>query len=953
MTSSQTLRAVSVFDTVASLPLLNDKDLRTHVRFLVNLLGEVIEERSGTRLFQTIETLRKGFIRLRKEHDSLLKDQLIAVINQLDDDTLRDVIRAFSIYFSLVNTAEEAFHHHNRQIQLRNGGDLWSGSFLDTLQLLKSEGVTLEQLQQLLNTLNFMPVFTAHPTESKRRTVMEILRRVFLLDAQLTNKPLTAFDEMRTRAELKRQIQLLWVTDEVRPIKPSVRDEVKNGLYYFNVSLFDAVPKCYRNLGNAIRRVYGDELAANPHFQIPQFIRFGSWIGGDRDGNPFVTAETTEMAVMLQQRTVLRRYLDDVTRLIFLLTQSEPLSEISETLANDISACEQRFSDAFATNQQRFVKEPYRRKLYMMRFRLEDNLRLMQQYFKPEQHVESLGVAYQSEAEFLADLQLIHDSMHHHGDADLAAAELTDLLRLVETFGFCLYQLDVRQESNRHSATVAELLQASGLSDKYLQLDESARQALLSDCLRSQQCVTIDSSALTAETRETMAVFELMARMQRDVSPRVFGSYVISMTHEASHILEVLWLAQQSGLAGYDQGQAFCQVRVAPLFETIDDLMRIEPVMTALLENPVYREMLRASGDLQEVMLGYSDSCKDGGILASGWNLFLAQRTISTLARQHGIQCRMFHGRGGTIGRGGGPTHDAILAQPAGSVHGQIKFTEQGEVLSFKYGNTETAAYELGMGISALIKASRGLVTERPVVNDEYVSIMHSLAETGEQTYRQLTEQTPGFLDFFYEACPVGEISMMNIGSRPSHRKAGDRSIKSVRAIGWVFAWAQSRFTLPAWYGIGTALSCWVEEQPERLVQLQQMYRDWPFFRALLSNTQMSLSKADMGIAANYAELCQQRLTTGHVYALIFSEYQQTVRQVLSLVESDVLISENPVLALSLRRRQPYLDPLNHIQLMLIKRYRESIEDADQLSRWRDPLMRTISAISAGMRNTG
>lgn len=953
MTASQPARAVSVFDTVASLPLLDDKDLRAHVRFLVNLLGEVIEERSGTRLFQTLETLRKGFIRLRKEHDALLKEQLIAVINQLDDATLRDVIRAFSTYFSLVNTAEEAFHHHNRQIQLRNGGDLWSGSFLDTLQGLKSEGVTLDQLQQLLNTLNFIPVFTAHPTESKRRTVMEVLRRIFLLDAQLTNKPLTAFDEGRIREQLKRQIQLLWVTDEVRPIKPSVRDEVKNGLYYFNVSLFDAVPRCYRNLGNAIRRVYADELADNPHVHIPPFIRFGSWIGGDRDGNPFVTAETTEMAIMLQQRTVLRRYLEDVTQLIFLLTQSEPLSEISEALAEDICACEQRFGAAFASSQQRFVKEPYRRKLYMMRFRLEDNLRLMQQYFKPEQKVEALGVAYQNETEFLADLQLIHQSMVSHGEADIASAELTDLIRLVETFGFCLYQLDIRQESNRHSLSVAELLQAGGVSDDYLQLDELSRQALLNVCLQAQQPLAINRSELSAETQETVAVFELMARMQRDVSSRVFGSYVISMTHEASHILEVLLLAQQSGLAGYDQGRTFCQIRITPLFETIDDLMRIEPVMTALLENPVYREMLRACGDLQEVMLGYSDSCKDGGILASGWNLFLAQRTISSLTTRYGIQCRIFHGRGGTIGRGGGPTHDAILAQPAGSVHGQIKFTEQGEVLSFKYGNTETASYELGMGISALIKASRGLVADHPVVNDDYVSIMHALAETGEQAYRQLTEHTPGFLDFFYQACPVGEIGMMNIGSRPSHRKAGDQSIKSVRAIGWVFSWAQSRFTLPAWYGIGSALTSWVQQQPERLQQLQQMYRDWPFFRALLSNTQMSLSKADMTIAANYAELCSERRTAGHVYALIFSEYQQTLRQVLSLVESDVLIGENPTLALSLRRRQPYLDPLNHIQLMLIKRYRESIDDVDQASRWQDPLMRSISAISAGMRNTG
>ncbi|MEC9314244.1 MAG: phosphoenolpyruvate carboxylase, partial [Pseudomonadota bacterium] len=419
--------------------------------------------------------------------------------------------------------------------------------------------------------------------------------------------------------------------------------------------------------------------------------------------------------------------------------------------------------------------------------------------------------------------------------------------------------------------------------------------------------------------------FSLMTRLHSEVSSKAFGSYVISMTHEASHILEVLTLARFAGLCGLnDNSDSFCHVRVAPLFETIEDLGHIEPVMSSLLENPVYRRLLADSGNLQEVMLGYSDSCKDGGILASGWNLFQAQKKITRLTQQHEVECRMFHGRGGTIGRGGGPTHDAILSQPMGTVHGQIKFTEQGEVLSFKYGNVETAAYELGMGVSGLMKASRSLVTEIGQVEPAYLDIMQNLTKTGEASYRKLTEDTPGFLDYFYEVCPVTEIGMMNIGSRPSHRKPGDRSKSSVRAIGWVFSWAQSRHTLPAWYGIGTALEAWHQGDEDKIAILRQMVRQWPFFRALLSNTQMSLSKADMNIARRYAALCEDAFQGQQVFELIAAEYHKTVKQVLLVVEADSLLAELPSLKSSLRRREPYLDPINYMQILLLQRYRNS-----------------------------
>jgi phosphoenolpyruvate carboxylase len=445
-----------------------------------------------------------------------------------------------------------------------------------------------------------------------------------------------------------------------------------------------------------------------------------------------------------------------------------------------------------------------------------------------------------------------------------------------------------------------------------------------------------------------------MRRMREELSPNTFGNYVISMTHEASHVLEVMFLARLAGLAGCVDNQWVCHIQISPLFETIEDLEHIEPVMTALFDNPVYKKLLSVSGNIQEIMLGYSDSCKDGGILASAWNLYEAQKQITALAGKKGVGLRLFHGRGGTVGRGGGPTHESIISQPAGTVHGQIKFTEQGEVLSFKYGNIESAIYELTMGASGLIKASRCLIKPEEDDRNDYLGIMDQLAHIGEEYYRQLTEQTDGFLDYFYEATPVSEIGLMNIGSRPSHRKKGDRSKGSVRAISWVFGWAQARHTLPAWFGIGTALDTWRGKDPTRLAKLQSMYNEWPFFRSLLSNTQMALFKAELDIAREYSQLCEDKQMAQTIYDIVRDEYLRTVEQILHVTGSSSLLQENPSLALSLGRRDPYLDPLNHIQVTLLKRTRALTEDDDEeREKWIKPLLRSINAIATGMRNTG
>ncbi|UCH52217.1 MAG: phosphoenolpyruvate carboxylase, partial [Pseudomonadota bacterium] len=553
--------------------------------------------------------------------------------------------------------------------------------------------------------------------------------------------------------------------------------------------------------------------------------------------------------------------------------------------------------------------------------------------------------------DLLDDLYLMRDSLIGHGDARIADRELKDLVRLVETFGFHLVHLDVRQESTVHTATVQEILGQWG--EDYAGLNEDARCARLASLIDTAAPLGFHLARLTPRARETVAVFQLIARLQQEIGHDTFGAYVISMTHHASHVLEVMFLARLAGLAGRDGDGWRSAIRTSPLFETIDDLERIEAVLARLLDEPTYLALLKASGNVQEVMLGYSDSAKDGGVLASSWNLYKAQKHVIALAQARGVGCRLFHGRGGTVGRGGGPTHDAILAQPPGTVHGEIKFTEQGEVLYYKYSNAETAAYELSMGATGLMKASLGLI--RPVAPDnaEHCEVLEELSQRAETAYRELTDDTPGFMDYFYEATPVNEIALLNIGSRPTHRAKTDRSKQSVRAIPWVFGWAQSRHTLPAWYGIGTALQSWRGDDPQRFALLRSMCRDWPFFRSLLSNVQMTLFKADMDIAREYAALCSDAATRDQIFGAIHTEFDRTVREVLGAASSARLMDETPELALSLARRNPYLDPLNHIQIAMLKRHRAAPSSEDVTSPWLDPLLRTINAIAAGMRNTG
>jgi phosphoenolpyruvate carboxylase len=802
---------------------------------------------------------------------------------------------------------------------------------------------------------------------------MDQQRRVYLLSSELNNPNLGKIERERIYINLKTHILALWKTNEVRSVRPKVEDEIRQGLYYFRQSIFDAIPTVYRYLETAVETNFGRDLAKKVN--VPSFLRFGSWIGGDRDGNPYVTPETTELAVGMAAEMILDEYIKRIYALGRILTHSISLCPniCTQQLALED---DQRFLDAVfgSEGDEHFEDEPYRSKLRIMNYRLGHNLDYVRR-LKDGNAIDLSADAYPNAQEFVTDLYHIRDSLIENDDQLLADADLKDLIRLTETFGFHLFQLDVRQESTRHTDAVAEIFEQIEPGLNYLGHSEEDRIKLLAERIKcssprlNPKATTqnngklnvnsawgsrINISNLTPETQQTLQVFDVMQRMRHNVSSEAFGAYVISMTHTASHVMEVLYLAHRSGLAGYDaKGHPYCNLLISPLFETIEDLEHIEHVLTLLLDNPVYRELLKASGDLQEVMLGYSDSCKDGGVLASVWNLYEAQLKVLELTKKRGVEFRLFHGRGGTVARGGGPTHDSMLSLPLGTVLGQIKFTEQGEVLSSKYSNTETAVYELVMGATGLMKATRHRVMNTPRPRPEFEAAMAEMASYGEKSYRRLTDSTPGFIPYFYEATPVREIGLMNIGSRPSHRKQGDISKYSVRAIAWVFGWAQARHTLPAWFGIGSALQQWQAKHPNDTTCLHTMFKEWPFFHSLLRNTQMSLTKGEMHIASEYAELVQDRAVANEVYGIIADEYQRTLNEVLRVSGYDNLVDIDPVLGTSMQRRNPYLDPLNHIQITLLKRYRDENMSDKEREMWLVPLLRSINAIAAGMRNTG
>ena len=918
----------------------NPELLRARIRLLANLLGKVIERQAGAETLQTIEYLRQGFIEERNNPDPERRAALMRTIAALDNDRLKHVIRGFSLYFALANLAEEDLLRQKRADLRARGGELWEGSFRHTLQQCRDNDLSPEQLAELIGQLRFIPVFTAHPTEARRRTTMSVLQEIYRHCATLDHAPENSPAWNHAVAETADLIDLLWSSDEVRSRKTLVYDEINNGLHYFNVSLFQAIPQVYRNLRSALNDIY-PELEK---MVLPPLLRFGSWIGGDRDGNPFVTHQTTEQAVLMHADNVLRYYSKQLKHLRKRLLHCASIIAIDPAIDARNEHYARLGVTVFDYNPEDYNNEPYRRLLALMRAKIQHTNRYIQSMGEDQAAAEH---AYPNAEAFLDDLILIRNSLKQH-DPDQARGDIQDLIRLVRSCGFHMASLDIRQESTWHTSVVADLFAHAPNLPDYHALDEAGRQQALTQLIAAPGAPLLFEQNLSPETQEQLALMRTIARLRELVGARTFGSYIISMTNRTSHILEVLFLMRFAGLSGQDeQGRPYAALPIAPLFETIEDLKNINTILPQLLDNPTYRALLESQHDTQEIMLGYSDSSKDGGILTSAWQLYRAQQTILDIARRYHIKTRLFHGRGGSVSRGGGSTHHAIAAQPPGTLQGEIKFTEQGEVLYAKYANPETAVYELTMGITGALKASSTRFAKTPAKLAQYEQLVERLADACENRYRDLTDRTEGLYQFFADATPVREISLLNIGSRPAHRRKGTPTKQTIRAIPWVFGWSLARFTLPAWYGVGSALAA---IRPEDQPLIDDMREQWPFFDAFISNIEMAFAKTEPATAEAYSHLCADEPLRQTVMRAIRDEYQKTLAGLNTILKQNHLLEHQPRLAESLRWRDPYLDPINHIQIELLRRSRAKNNEDAEIN---DPLIRSINALAAGLRNTG
>lgn len=920
-------------------PTLDDRRLRELVKLVGSLIGEVVAAQEGPEAYEAIETLRKGFIAFRETTDARLEPRLDAVIDGLDPARASVVIRGFSSYFALVNIVEEAVRGLERRAA---PGGAYPRSFAETIAGLKAGGTSYDALAAALARVAFLPVFTAHPTEARRRSLQRSHKRLFALVERLVQSPDDAADRPALIDALRAEVHILWKTDAVRGHKPTVADEIANGLHFFRDALFEAVPEVHRSLTQAVRQAYGDEARG---FVCPPLVAFGSWIGGDRDGNPNVTHTTSLMAARLASAEVLAEYLRRVDQLRDILTQGASFLTLTPALAASLARDEAEVAPHLDTPPALFAAEPYRRKLHLMHGRLAARTAALAR--RLDGGVAATPVqAYGEAGEFLADLVVLRDDLVANGDGLVAAGALADLILLVRCFGFHLSRLDLRQEAGRHCEVVAELLAGQPGVPDYAALDEDGRIDLLESLLDRPGLMLMLGDEPSPAAAETLATLRTAAAIQAEIGRDAVETYVISMADRPSAVYEVLFLARLAGLVQRRPDGSFAAtLRVAPLFETIADLDGAPGIMTALLARPVYRRLLAAAGGVQEVMLGYSDSCKDGGILASSWKLQQAQALLARVFADAGAEFLLFHGRGGSLARGGGPTHDAVLAQPIEAVNGRLKFTEQGEVLSFKYGTRPTAAYELTVGLSGLIRATLGQASD--AADPAWRTAMAEIAATGEGTYRALIQQD-GFLDYFYETTPVTELGDLNIGSRPSHRAKGERSLRSIRAIPWVFGWSQARLATPAWYGIGAAIAAYVGDDAGRLAMLRRMYAEWPFFHNLVDNAQMATAKLWLPAARRYVRLAQDQARAAVLWQMIDGEAQRTVAALKKVARTPTLLAQAPALAVSLERRAPYIDATNALQVRLLQESRKSDDAA-----WRQPLLLSINAIAAGMRNTG
>ncbi len=907
------------------------------IRLLGRVLGDVIAEQAGRDVLETVEHVRKLAVEARRGDDG--DDELLgAALSGLDIPTTLHVISAFSWFSLLSNIAQDVHQSRRRRHHRSIGSPPQEGTITHALDVAQAAGCQPDDLVTLLQTVEVSPVFTAHPTEVRRKTILDTQRRIAAMLGQRGRLQLDPIEQTEWEAELRMHVLTLWQTALLRLSKLRVRDEIDDALRYYQLTLLKEVPHLQLDVHRELSQLVGHDV------ELPPLLRMGSWIGGDRDGNPFVTAEVLQWAVERQATVALRHHLQGLLQLGLDLSLSSRLVTPTAALLE--------LAEASGDDSQFRGDEPYRRALRGMYARLAATA-LQALGSVPGPDPIGSRQPYSNPEELSADLAVVDASLRSHGAATLADAHVAPLQQAVASFGFHLCSLDLRQNSEVHERTVAELLAAAGVCADYLALQEDDRVQLLRTELASSRPLASAFVEYSAETLSELSILRTAADARDRFGAMILRHNVISKCQSVSDILEVAVLFKEVGLLvpGADESLA---LDIVPLFETIDDLAHAGTVVADLVSLPEYRRWLDHSRDRrQEVMLGYSDSNKDGGYLASNWALYEAEVAVVAATSAAGVRLRFFHGRGGTVGRGGGPSYLAILAQPRGAVDGSLRLTEQGEVIAARYADASLARRSLEALVAATIEASLPR-TEQHDPPAEFITAMDEMAALSLRHYRSLVYETPGFVKLFREMTPINEIATLNIGSRPASRTQSDR-IEDLRAIPWVFSWSQCRIMLPGWYGTGTAFAEWVGSSPEREALLARMAREWPFFRSVMSNMGMVLAKTDLGIAARYRDLASDDRLAHHVFDQITTEHAVCLDW-LQRITGGGPLADNPTLARSISDRFPYLDPLNHLQLDLLRRFRADAAKADD-----DPdsqlvsraIQLTINGLAAGLRNSG
>ncbi|WP_222619404.1 phosphoenolpyruvate carboxylase [Undibacterium hunanense] len=910
-----------------------DQNLREDIRRLGRILGDTVRNQHGDEVFDLIEQVRQNSIRFRRDADEAARAELETTLDTLTNDQTTQVIRAFSYFSHLVNLAEDQHHVRRTRAHLIAGSAPRQGSLAHTIEALYNTGHSSQQLLDFFQTAQVFPVLTAHPTEVQRKSILNCQMVITRLLDERDRMQLTPEESAANEEALGRAVLTLWQTRMLRTSKLSVLDEVENGLSFYDYTFLRELPQLYAGLEDLLT----SKDAALTQTELPSFMKMGSWIGGDRDGNPFVTATVLEKTLAMQATRAFKFYLDELHTLGSQLSMANLLVKVSD----DLLALAQRSPD----HSPHRADEPYRLAISGVYARLSATYKQLLD-LEPVIHPSGIAEPYATAEELVADLDIVHHSLHANGSAAITRGRLRHLRRAVKVFGFYLAPLDLRQNSDVHERVVHELLQAANPELKYLDLNEEQRIEVLIREISSARPLASPYLNYSEETQSELAIYRAACTAQQRYGKGAVPNCIISKTDGVSDMLELALLLKESGLLHPAEGRV--DVNIIPLFETIGDLQNSAPVMDRLFGIPAYARLLASRNNAQEVMLGYSDSNKDGGFLTSGWELYKAELDLVEVFAKHQVRLRLFHGRGGSVGRGGGPSYQAILAQPAGAVQGQIRLTEQGEVITAKYGNPEVGRRNLEVLAAATMEASLLAYTET-APRPEFLSAMEELSDHAFKAYRNLVYETEGFEQYFWESTVISEIAGLNIGSRPASRKKST-AIEDLRAIPWVFSWSQCRLMLPGWFGFGSAVQSYLTAHPDTGMQtLQAMFREWSFFSTVLSNMEMVLAKSDIGIASRYAQLVKDDSLRNRIFPRIQAEHEATIDILKAISGQDELLAANPLLARSIRNRFPYLSPLNHVQVELLERYRNGDED----ERVRRGIHLSINGIAAGLRNSG